>query len=177
MTTPTIQSTEAQSAIGVLQAMLLGRIARTFINDLLTDKQLPASVNKNVIRQTIDAIDKLQREVSRSIPKAIPYLENRVSRDKIIDIATVIELMVRVGTEERPAMYEDLMGLMVDGFDNVLYAQKHRKSIYFGKYKALYELISNEIRNDVNKQPSQVQYIQGELFLRTAVPPHNHKMK
>jgi len=183
---PSIPSTELQSAIGVLQAMLQLRIARTLTEDLLTDKQVPESVNRNIIRQTLEAIDKLQREVNRTIPKSIPYLENRLHRSKIIDIANVQEMMIRIGVEEKPDVYNEFMGLVVDLLDSVYYAQKHRKNIYLPKYKALFKMIADELKTDVNHERGQVQYLitkntdgstTSELFLRTAPPVHHPKIK
>lgn len=166
-----------QTAIYMLQAVLMMNISREMIKDLSTSKELPEGMNSNVLRQTLEQMDRFIREVRRTVGKTNTYLDQVPQGDKVIDSLNVLDVLNRIGMEESQAIYDEFLGMVVDLLDSVFYAQKNRKSIYFNKYKAFFQLVSEELRSDVNHQRGQLHFHQGELFLRTTPAIHEPKIE
>lgn len=165
-----------QTSIYLLQSVLMMHIAKDMLKDLGTDAELPPGLNTNVLKQTTEAMDRFIREVRRTVGKTGTYLDHVPTRDKNLDSLNVLNLLNRIGMEENQAVYDEFLGLVVDLLDSVFYAQKHRRSIYFPKYKMLFQLVHEELRSDVNNQPGQLHYDKGELYLRTSPPPHKPEL-
>lgn len=159
--------TNVNMTIDMLRSKAMGRILLSFL-DVLDSSNLPESMNRNVIAQTRQQVERLDREILR-VTQGIDriYLTKAIKQDKLFDIALVMDNMLRIGCEENPTIYEEFVTLLTGTFDAVFYSQKHRRNLHFGKYKALFNLIKDEIEADTNKQKSAVLYSQGELFIRS----------
>lgn len=166
-----------QQHIDMLRAALHSNVSLKLIRDLLTDEHLPVGVNRNVIRQTIEHLERFNREIKNNCLPTRTFLSHNPKGHKVYDMATICELMMRIGCEEDTSVYDEFLGLIVDCIDTVYYSQQHRRKIYFGKFKAMFQLITAEMRANVNGEIGQMQYIQGELFLRTTPPIHEPQIK
>lgn len=167
--TPSQEATEVLEN-DLLMALLHSRIARVFIGSL-TDYQerVPATVLNGCYKTTMQ-INDLERKILNATPRNGSWLRKEVQKDKILDIANATELILRLGKEENAERYEEFLSLLIDCLDTVLYTQKHRRNILFPKYKALFKLITSEMKLDVAGTQGQVIYRNGEIFLRTAPP-------
>lgn len=172
-------STEQYSVVDQMRAAFMAGVAKQYIQMLIPQKTLPSGMNRNVLKQTNDQLERFIREVRRTVPEHKPnYMDRNLDENKLLDLATIIDSIARIGIEERSRFYEEFFGLLVDCIDVVFYSQQHRKNIHFPKYKALFQLFVSEMKSDVNKQPGQVFYSpKGELFLRTAPPIQSPQMK
>lgn len=172
-------TTEQQQIVDVLRSNLLSNVDANSLNDLLQSGQLPKGFNKNILQQAIEGLDRVGREVRRTVPKTDqPFLHKVPKAAKLTDIAGVIELLHRIGTEESTHVYDEFLGLLLDSIWSIFYAQEHRKNIHFPKYKALFKLFADEMRADVNRTPSQVLFTtKQELFLRTMPAIQNQEVK
>ncbi len=167
-----------QNTIDLLRSVLMMNIGRALINDLSeSNVQLPEGMNRNILKQTVEAMDRYAREIKRTVGKTGTYFDKYPNWEKVTDITTVAELVYRTGIEEGQSMYSEFQGILIDCIDTVFYSQKHRKNMYFAKYKALFNLIAEEIRCDANRQPGQIRFHDGELFFRSVPPIHEPKIE
>jgi hypothetical protein len=154
----------------MLLALVHSRVARLYVNSLGDYQQRVPSHILNACMRTSREIGELERKILSATPRTGNWLRKEINKDKIMDVASVTELILRLGKEEKPAMYEELLSLIIDVMDTVFYTQKARKNIHFPKYKAMFKMITNELKMDVAGQQGQVIYRNGEIFLRTASP-------
>lgn len=170
---------EAYLALDECRAAFMANMSVHFIRMLLEHERLPNGMNRNVIKQTADQLERFVREVRKTaVPHNPHYLDRNLKKNKILDIATITDLVARVGIENGGDQYEDFLGLVIDCLDAVFYSQTHRYALYFKKYKALFQLFVDEVKADVNGTGAQV-YLspRKELFLRTNPVDHKHDMK
>jgi hypothetical protein len=174
-------TTEKDKAVFTLdqcRAAFLSGVAGYFIKALLDHPAQVPGMNRGVLQQSVDQLNRCIREIRKNtLPHEQTYLDQNLKPGKLQDIAAVIEVLSRIGIEEDQRAYEEFLGMILDLVDEVFYAQKNRRKIYFPKYKALFEIISKEIRSDVNDQPGQLLWQNKSLYIRTAAPevPHNIK--
>lgn len=154
------------------RAAFMANIASYFIGAMLDHPELPDKLNRNVLRQTVDQLNRCVRELRRSTAEHHHfYLDRNVKRAKMLDLAIVIDCVARIGLEEGSDPYEEFLGLVLDCLDEVFYAQQNRRKMHFPKYKALFNLLIREIHADVNREPSQLLYTHDkQLYMRTAPP-------
>ena len=178
MTKEKLPITETIDAnIDLLRSVLIMNISRMLIDKIIErGTQLPESMNSNIPKQTLESMDRYAREVKRAIGKTNTYLDKLPRWEKVIDTVTVFDLLNRIGMEERDDKYEEFFGILVDCIDTVFYAQKHRKNLNFGKFKALFKLFTEEVRSDVNHESGVIQYFKGELYFKS-VPAHEPEIK
>ena len=177
-TTKAITQTE-QLALDECRAAFMAAVATHFVRMLLDHETLPHGMNRNVLKQTVDQLERCVREVRKTaVPHNPSYLDRNLKQNKVLDIATIVDAVARVGIEDGGEMYEEFQGLVIDVLDAVFYAQQHRRKMHFGKYKALFNLITSEIKADVNGTGGQLFFSpKKELFLRTQAPDHPHEIK
>lgn len=150
-----------------------------YLRMLETGELLPGT-NRNILQQTIGQVARWGREIRRVVQGKTTrsWLEESVNEKRMLDMISILDSANRIGTEEDSRFYGMFLGLVITCFDSVFYAQKHRKNLHLGKYKALFKLISDEIRRDTNREPSQLLFTaSGELFIRTAPPEQKTEVK
>lgn len=161
--------------LDLLRTLFLCQIARSYLDQITEWEQTPIEL-KVLAKVSINAISATQDELAKPATD-LKWLTQTLQKDKLFDIATIVELMAKIGYEEKQEEYEEFVGMLTDCLSAILYAQEHRKKIFFPKYKALFELMASELRADTNLQPGQLWYRFGELFMRTAAPDHKSEMK
>lgn len=142
-----------------------------FLEMLLGNEVLPNGMNRNVLSQTMAQLQRCIREIKRTvIPHEPSYLDRNLKKEKILDLATIIDTVARVGIEEAGSKYEEFLGIVIESLDSVYYAQENRKGLHFGKYKALFKMFSDEVKADVNGTRGQMMYSNQsrQLFVRIA---------
>lgn len=120
---------------------------------------LPQGFNSNILKQTKEQLERFNREVIRTTPKTGTHFDKPPKDEKLRNIVTVVDLLSRVAGEETPHTYGDLVDMIVDFIDTVYYAEGNRKNLNLGKYRALMQFIIKEMRNDVDKVPSSLVYL------------------
>lgn len=177
MNIPTVtHQANEQMTLDVLRAKAMAQIG-VYHLAILEQRELPLTLNRNIIMQAKQSLERLDREILKHTNgSSIKFLNKNIEQDKLFDIAMVADLMLRIGTEES-SQYGDFLGLLVDTFQKVYYAQNNRRNLHFGKYKALFNLIKGEIQRDVNREKPMIVYTQGELFLRTDSSEPQVKLK
>lgn len=170
-----IAGEQLQQLVDRLRSLFHARITRRFLTQ--SHKDCTGHM-KMVIEKVDQSIEEYEKAVLSSIPTSnAKWLENELEKDKLFDIAALTEITARIGTEEKDDIYEEFLGLLTDLIDNIFYCQKHRKNIHFGKYKALFKLIGDELKRDTNREPSQLWYRDGQLWMRSMVPEPKTEVK
>ena len=174
-----VTDSPAHVALDQCRVSFMAAITVHFLELLMQHESLPNGMNRNVLKQTLDQLNRCVREVKRTaIPHNPHYLDRNLKQPKILDLATVVDALARVGIEDSPEHYEEFLGILVDCIDAVYYAQQNRRKMHFGKYRALFKLLVDEIQADVNGQPGQLLFTnKKDLFMRTAPPHHEHEIK
>jgi len=168
-----------QLALDECRLAFMASITCHFARLLLENGELSKGMNRNVIRQTLDQLERCVREVRRTaVPHNPSYLDRNVKKEKLLDMATIVDLVARVGIEENKDRYEEFLGLVIDCLDEVFYTQSHRRNMHFGKYKALIWLLTDEIKADVNGTPGRVLFTnKRELYLKASATDPSHEIK
>lgn len=175
-----VTDARAHVTLDQCRVAFIASIANHFIRILMKYPALPNGTNRNVIKQTHDQLEKCICEIRRTTVSHEPhYLDRNLKEAKILDIATVIDAVARIGIEEGADRYEEFFGLVVDCIDSVFYAQQNRKNLHFGKYKALFKMLVDEIHADVNGKPGQLLYSgsKKQLFVRVADADQSEELK
>lgn len=175
-----IQDTSlAVQALDSLRVLLQLRITRHMLNELMSYDKVPYNISVVPINELKGKLTLMEREIKEKVPPTTQgdWLEKDPGKEKYLDVVALTETLLRVGMEEKNNTYEEFLGLLTGCIDAVFYAQTHRKNIHFGKYKALFELIKNELHLDTHNLPCQVNYRNGELWIRTVPPIHKTEIE
>lgn len=167
----------AQKKGDLLRVLLQARILKMYMEELLVDS--PDPIKNGGTRVTREIVE-LERKILNHTDEQFPWLRKELDKDKLWDIASIADLMTRINVEEKEEVYEEFMGMLVKCINTIFYAQKNRKNIYFGKYRALFKLFTDELTADVNQQPSQFWFRNrdGLLFFRAnPVPEQPQELK
>lgn len=174
-----VTDTPAHVALDQCRVAFMAAITSNYLRLLMEHESLPNGMNRNILHQTLSQLERCIREVRRTaIPHEPHYLDRNLKHAKLMDLATAIDAMARIGIEENPEHYEEFFGLMIDCIDGVFYAQQNRKKLHFGKYKALFQLFSDEIKADINGEGGQLVYTnRRELMVRLVKPESKHEIR
>lgn len=156
--------------LDVLRAVMHGRIFRNFLDMLNGLSEIPYGIDKASIKTMMNQVNQFTNKILDKVPPTTAiWLEKEIGKNKMYDIASVTEVMLRIG-KENGHLYEDFLEMLTTCIDSIFYSQMKTKKLYFHKYKSLFELIANEMRLDVNGQPSQFLYMKGATWIRAASP-------
>lgn len=165
-------SPEAKNLLNkdLLRMLFTSQISINYLEEIFVWEAAPKVIKQNAT-VTVAALTALKESIKDNVStRGNKWLDQELSKDKLRDIATIIEDMTKIGAEENEELYEEFLSLVVDLINAVFYAQTNRKNIHFSKYKALFNVIRDELHADTNRQPGQVWYRNGELWLRTSQP-------
>ena len=158
---------QQQFANDIMLSLLMARITRTFLGTTVNDKEVPINLSK-AMDAAIVSLSVFENHAMPRTKAAEQWMRKELAKDKLNDIAQIISLMARIGTEERPEIYEEFLNIVVDCLHAILYAQKQRKVLHFGKYRALFKMFADEVVADVNGVKGQVIFQNKTIYLRTA---------
>lgn len=154
----------------LLRVAFMSKITLNYLAEVLAYDNLQSSLSRDALVSQVGLENLITSIQTVTSAKGNKWLEKELNKEKLYDIATLIELTARVGVEEGEENYEEFQSLIVDLLSAVYYAQQNRKNLHFSKYKALFQIIRNEVLADTNHIPGQVWYRNGELWLRTSQP-------
>lgn len=162
----------AQKKGDLLRTLLQSRILKMYMEELLEDA--PDTIKNAGVRVTREIVE-LERKILNHTDDQFPWLRKELDKKKLWDIAAVADIMTRINVEEKEEVYEEFMGMLIHCINTIFYAQQNRKTIHFGKYRALFKLFVDELHADVNQEPSQFWFRvrDGVLFSRTNPLPEN----
>lgn len=161
----------------LVPCLLFNSIARMFLG-LLSSHEYCNPHIRNSAARVIREIDDMDSKVVHYSPKT----RITVSNQAMVDSATIIQQLCKFSGCEDDQEYIELFNIITTCIDNVLDARNKRSKVYFPKYKALIKLITDEVKRDTNREPSQILFRKtplapgGELFLRTAAPEPVHQI-
>lgn len=144
---------------------------------LVTDNKVMSEPIKRAKNTAINAIDDLVIRI-HSIHKQpdAAWLERNLGEEKTLDVARLIDTLTRIGEEETDEKYNEFLGICIDVIMAIFYAQENRRNLHFGKYKALFKLFTDEMQADISRQPGQLWFREGKIWLRTSQPDHPIKL-
>jgi hypothetical protein len=129
------------------------------------------------IDDTVRAVRDFEKTVFSNTPRLeAEWLEKEIQKDKLSDVARIIETTLRIGGEEKAEVYDEFLEMLLDSIDTVFYAQKNRKGIHFGKYRQLFKMFTEEVKFDVNKQKGRLLFQDGSIYFRTAPPEYKESL-
>lgn len=163
-------NTEEQAALAVLDLLKTVfhlKISRYHIKMVQVNNLF--LVDEDKLEDTDRLLHTLIKEIKRRVPEVTgaEWLEANPSPDKLFAAATIVEMISKIGVQENEFVYEEFLDMVVSLLDVIFYGQKQRKRIHFSKYKALFELIRNEFKADVNGQPGQLEYKDKTIWFRS----------
>lgn len=129
--------------------------------------QLPPALEKNH-HQLQQAIGNFRTNVDNFVPEVIgkDFFRGHLSNAVLYDISLLIETMVRISKEEDRDFYIEFSQMIFKLVDDIFYSAKNRGHIKFSKYKAIFALIREELKADVDGVPGRIDYKDRELSIR-----------
>lgn len=163
------ESISVQQKADLLRVLFHGRILKGFVNDLITKNPDTSDSIKNSTWKVMREMVTLERKILNQVDEQFPWLSNDLDSSKLWDISAIDDLLIRIGTEEKPGFYEEFLGMLVSCLNAVLYMQENRKNIHFGKYKALFKLFTDEVMFDTNRVDGQLLFKDGKIFIKSSI--------
>lgn len=165
----TITATRAAN-VDLLRTLLHLRIAHMYTDELiLKNPNIKESIQNGSYRVTRE-LEVLERKILNNTDNMFPWLRNDLDKSKLWDISRIIDLMMRIGNEEKDERYEEFMALFVDTFTTIFYSQTNRTNLYFSKYKAMFQLFINEVKADVEGTSKNFVFTNGSIYLSLVKP-------
>ncbi len=167
-------------SVDLKRAVVMTSIARIFLEDVMSRKRLPKQLHPDITGPIRDGMKKLEDVVRSMNPYKDQkmYLDRTLKQDKLLDIATIVDNMLRINVEENQEVYDEFLGMVTDVINEIFYAQKNRRKAHFGKYRALFKFFTDELHADINRLPPRIMFInKQELFFRPAAVIDNSEIK
>lgn len=155
----------------LLKVLFFIRLANIHIDNLIIKNPDADSSIKNGTFRVNREIKILEKKIL-NITDISSWLKVELSKSKVWNIGIIVELLTRIGEEEKDSTYEEFMALLIEAFSAIYYSQVKRKHMHFGKYRALFKVFTDELIADSNNEPGQVLFKNGEIYLRTGQPEH-----
>jgi hypothetical protein len=108
-------------------------------------------------------------------PGTYPWLEKETNIQW--DIGAMADLMQRLSVEVKQPLYEEMVMLFTKAFNSVFYSQEKRKKLYIPKYKAIFQLIADEIKADTDGVSGTFLHFKGETFINLKTQQDNQTLK
>jgi len=156
-----------QHKADLLRVLFHARIFRAFTDDLINENPNTIESIKNGTFRVLREIDVLERKILHVTDDQFPWLREKINTEKLWDIASSNDLMIRVLTEEKSEVYDELLGLLINCLNSILYMQENRKTINLTKYKKLFKLFTDEASADVHHHTGNIIFKDGDLFIRS----------
>jgi len=157
--------TEPKTTGQLLRVLFQGRILKGYITDLLESETVDPNLRLSA-HQTMGQVKRLESLIKQNTEEGTyPWLEK--DSDIKWDIAAVADLMERIHIEEKQSVYDELLALLIQSLTAILYSRDNRKKIYFHKYKAIFQLIAEELKADTDRRSGTFLFDKGELYIRT----------
>lgn len=159
----------------LLRVLFFIRLANIHIDNLIIkNPDVDPSIKNGTFRVNRE-IKILEKKVLHATDDQFPWFKVELDKAKVWDIGSIVELMTRIGSEEKESIYEEFLALVMEVLNAIYYSQVKRKHMNFGKYRALFKVFTDELIADSNRQDGQVLYKNGEIYLRTAQPEHKEE--
>lgn len=156
-----------QQQLDMIKTLLYVKLAKIHVQDLvIANPNVPESIKNGTFRFIREA-EAIERKFTNDTNTVTSRYSIELDKRNIWDINSLIELVVTIGNEEKPELYEEFLSMMMDCIGAILYSQVKRKNIHFGKYRALFKLFVEELDADANHQDGQFLYKNGVIYLRT----------
>jgi hypothetical protein len=158
-----------QHKADLLRVLFHGRILKAFVEELITKNPDASESIKNGTWRVMREMVTLERKILNATDNQFPWLSNELNSSKLWDISAIDDLLIRIGTEEKPGFYEEFLGMLVSCLNAILYMQENRKNIHFGKYRALFKLFTDEVEADTNRVNGQLIFKDGKIFIKSSI--------
>lgn len=164
-----IRATQAANA-DLLRLLLHIRIAHLYTDELLMKNPNVKDTLKNGSFKVIRELQDLERKILNNTDNSYPWLRNELDTSKLWDISSVIDLMMRIGSEEKDERYEEFLALVINVLTTVFYAQGNRANLHFAKYKAMFQLFIEELKADSGLTRGNFVMSEGKIYLSLVKP-------
>lgn len=130
---------------------------------------------QQALQDCVQSNQVLQETIMQKLhPDSRTFFQRKLDQEIQLDIANFTELLCKIGTEQGQEQYEDFLGMVMDLLLTVFDTQSRKNNIYFGKYKALFQFMKEEVKRDQNHEPPHMNNTkEGGLFIRctSGLPP------
>lgn len=154
----------------IAMSTVVVRIAHHFMEMLESESNSLSSTLKTAAYRVKREAVEFERKAVIALSATHPELRKEIEKDKIHDIAVILDLLMGMGRGQKAEEYEEFLSMMLDLVKSITYAQIKGKNLHFGKYRALFTLIRDEMKFDVDELPSQFDFVQGKLYPKFFTP-------
>lgn len=156
-----------QHKADLLRVLFHARIFRAFTNDLINENPSTSEPIKNGTFRVLREVDILERKILKATDDQFPWLREKINTEQLWDIASSNDLMIRILTEEKSEVYDEVLGMLMNCLNAILYMQENRRTINLAKYKKLFKLFIDEAHADVNHHTGNIIFKDDDLFVRS----------
>jgi hypothetical protein len=152
-----------------MRTMAHSGVMRYFIHQLREIQSGPLSTSEvqGPARGAFGQLKKLEESLGTHLsPTNADWMHQAWSKDILWSVLATTELLMKIGTEEDSRYYQEFTHLLIELVRSVLFFKDQRRNIHFGKYRKLFQLISDELKTDAVKQPGRFTYLNGKLEMR-----------
>ncbi len=155
---------------------VLVRITKNFMEMLQSSEKLSPTLKTAAHRIKRETLE-FERKALMALQVTHPYLRKEIEKDKVYDIAVVLDLLMSMGRNQKAEEYEEFLSMILDMIKVICYAQLKGKNLHFGKYKALINLLKDEMKFDVDGLPGQFDFVLGKVYPKLFTPTIREEIK
>lgn len=154
----TESGTNNRRASDLLTTSLFARMTTIWLGYSLKH-ELPPEVKKKCYHLK-EAVGQYRAIVKKNVEVTggIDFFQGMLDDEVLYNLSLLIEAEVRIAAEENSAAYLEFCNMLNGLLDSVFFSQKNRQRISFSKYKALFKLISDELKADVENHHGKFTY-------------------
>ena len=113
---------------------------------------------KELLQKTAQDLRHMDQKIRPRLPKEIgEWLTVELNKEKVYDMANIMELMARVG-QTGDEEYDELLEMLTTFLDRTLYLQARKKKLNLPKYRAIFNFLTYELRAEANGGQTAVEY-------------------
>ena len=156
----------------MMRVLFYNRIAQTELSFVGKSELLSDELRKG-IHATADALRQFDmRTRGRLESSDSKWLSAELSKDKLLDMGQVLDLMAHISNDGTESDYEDFLSMVTNFMDKTLHLQARKNKLNMKKYKALLRFMTEEMIADVENGQTAVHYdaVSDSLSFRLVQP-------
>lgn len=142
----------------LMRSLFFSRIAQVELSVLGKSEILSDDVRKS-IHTVAEAIRRFDMSTRSKLPEDDgAWLTKELGKDKLMDIAQLVEATSRVANSGPNENYEAFFSMLVNFLDKTVHLQVQKSKLDMPKYNALFRFFINELNADVHGYETAVDF-------------------
>lgn len=128
---------------------------------------------RKIMHTTVEALRQYDMKLRSKVnPSVKDELALELSKDKLMDIGTLVMMAMQISTSDESKDYEHFMWMITTFLDKLLFLQGKRKPVNMKKYKALLNLLTEEVKADAEGGTAMFDFCEetGEVTMQMVHP-------